>query len=605
MSLATPSYLDILMEYNKNIQDQQCHLHKLKQEKRLIATGRFLSAIAGFSVSWYFRTASGIFIFALIFFTAIFVWLLFRDADKTDEINNGERLIRVNQHEIDAIRQTLKGYEDGREYSEPAHAYASDLDLFGDASLFQWISRCHAEQSRDLLAKYLKTSQPATLVKEKQAAVKELSEKQGVCQQFQSTAMVNPLTRKTEIKLKQWMASPSIGYRSPIWQWIQNIYPVLPLGLVSIYILDIISANDFLLFLAVLYIFQILVFRKIAAEFDILLKIEQEMETLYKQIFLIERENFTSQFLHTLQTRLTPADFSSAAASIKNLNFILKRIGWRLNLIVNAVLQLFFIWDLRLILLLNDWKRKNQRYLHQWFDTIAEMEVAVSLASLVHNEPGWCFPEVDENYFHFDAYEIGHPLIPEEKRVVNDFFMEGRGKIALVTGSNMAGKSTFLRTLGINTILAMMGAPVCAKQMKLSSLKLITSMRVADNLSENASTFYAELKKLQSIIESVNRHEQLLILLDEVLRGTNSTDRHKGTRALVRQLQQTGAVAVLATHDTDLAHSESTDKAVANYHFESKIHNDELYFDYKIRTGICESLNATTLMKKIGIHFED
>jgi DNA mismatch repair ATPase MutS len=212
---------------------------------------------------------------------------------------------------------------------------------------------------------------------------------------------------------------------------------------------------------------------------------------------------------------------------------------------------------------------------------------------------------VDDQYFHFSGRDIGHPLLAPAIRISSDFSLEGTGKIALITGSNMAGKSTFLRSLGINTVLALLGAPACARQLNLCGVKLISSMRVADNLAENTSTFYAELKKIKYVIESVDRKEKVFILLDEVLRGTNSTDRHRGSKALVRQLLESGAVAVIATHDTELAHSESANLSVFNYHFEGKIVEEELYFDYKIKPGISESLNATTLMKKIGIHFQD
>jgi DNA mismatch repair ATPase MutS len=184
--------------------------------------------------------------------------------------------------------------------------------------------------------------------------------------------------------------------------------------------------------------------------------------------------------------------------------------------------------------------------------------------------------------------------------------MDDRGTVALITGSNMAGKSTFLRTLGVNIVLAQTGAAVCAQYLELGRMNLISSMRVADNLAENTSTFYAELKKLQGIIEAVNKKEQVLILLDEVLRGTNSADRHRGTQALIRQLLHNTAVTIMATHDTELAQSEALiDPSVYNYHFEGRIIEDELYFDYQIKKGICESFNATTLMKKIGIHFQD
>ncbi len=335
-------------------------------------------------------------------------------------------------------------------------------------------------------------------------------------------------------------------------------------------------------------------------------QIQPEINLLQEQLHLVEKEIFTSPFLLSLQNRLNPSGTGSASVSIRSFHTILKKFDYRLNWVVFLFLNSFLLWDLRQLISLNRWKQKNRNRPGDWIAVIAEMEVCISLASLVFNEPEWCFPEMDADYFHFQATEFGHPLIPPSSRITNDFQMEGTGRIAMITGSNMAGKSTFLRSLGINTVLAGMGAPVCAKQMNLCDTKMISSMRVADNLAENTSTFYAELKKLQYIINAVNRKEKVFILLDEVLRGTNSTDRHKGSRALVRQLQQSGAVAVMATHDTELALSESlANKSVSNYHFDAKIMGDELYFDYKIKNGICESLNATTLMKKIGIHFED
>ncbi|HEY4935517.1 MAG TPA: hypothetical protein VII44_03000, partial [Puia sp.] len=378
-----------------------------------------------------------------------------------------------------------------------------------------------------------------------------------------------------------------------------------PLSVLTIYIMNNISNKTFVFCLIGFYVIYTLISRKIIPEFAMLFRIESEVDTVYKQLHHIENEKFKSALLQSLQNRLKPTGYTSASAAIKDFHGILKKIEFRSNLVVSPILQFILIWDIRQILSLNEWKKKNKHQLNDWFAVIAEMEVAVSVASLVYNEPDWCFPDMDENYFHFKVEKIGHPLIPVETRITNDFSMEGTGKIALITGSNMAGKSTFLRSMGVNIVLAQMGAPVCARRMSLCGMKLISSMRVADNLAENTSTFYAELKKIKYIIETVNRREHVFILLDEVLRGTNSTDRHKGSQALVRQLILGRAVAVMATHDTDLAHSESADESVSNYHFEGKIQDDELYFDYKIKKGICESLNATTLMKKIGIHFQD
>ena len=606
MSKTTNSQKDIIQNYLFKIEQIEAAIKKIKNSKRVLSITRLIVVLAGLFLSWYFWPSFSIVSIVIIFFSILFIYLVFRYADKTSAIENHERLIRVNRHELDAIQYNLQGYEDGSTFADANHAYSSDLDLFGPASIFQWLNRCHADQSKKLLADYLKTHLTPPAIKEKQSAVRELAEKQEVCQQFQSMALANPLSIKTEERLKQWMAMPSGGFDKQYWKWIRNIFPLVSLGILSGFLMDYISTGIFLFCMIIFFAISSFISSKIQKIYDLLSFIQREMDSLYHQLRLIEKENFKSPFLHSLQNRLKPEGYDSASAAMRDFHGILKRFDMRLNMLVFFFLNAFLLWDIRQILALNDWKKKNQSYLNEWFRVIAEMEVSISMASMVHNEPEWCFPEVDSVYFHLQADAIGHPLIPAVSRITNDFSMEGTGEIAVITGSNMAGKSTFLRSLGTNTVLALMGAPVCARQMNLSTMNLISSMRVSDNLAENTSTFYAELKKLQYIIESVNRKEPVFILLDEVLRGTNSTDRHKGSQALIRQLLQGKAVAVMATHDTDLAYSESAaDLSVTNYHFEGKIINDELYFDYKIKKGICESLNATTLMKKIGIHFQD
>jgi hypothetical protein len=599
------TYIDIIKDYQHNIEDQEAIVRKLERRKKTLAIVRLLTVLVGAGFVWYFWPATGFVFPGILFFTVFFIYLVFADADTSTAIGHCKRLIQINRHEMDAMQQNLHSYEDGQIFADPAHAYASDLDLFGPSSLYQFISRCHAEQSKKLLSEFLKRSTPVSTIYERQKAAKELSGKQIYCQNLQASAMADPLTNRTEEKLKLCFDAPPVGFLHPFWRWYQNIYPFMPLAVTTLYAIGKLSDQFFLISLSVFYIISILISGKTAPALGMLSEVEPEIEGIRKQFILIETERFRSGFLHSLQQRLKPPDYKSTSAAIGEFVGILKRIDWRSNLLVNLILQIFFVWDLRLVISLNDWKKKNKNQFEEWFKVIAEVEVVISLASLIHNEPEWCFPSVDEKYFHFTAEQIGHPLLPPTTRVPSDFSLEGIGKLALITGSNMAGKSTFLRSLGVNIVLAQMGAPVCARQMSLSEVKLISSMRVADNLAENTSTFYAELKKIQYIIEAVDKKEKVFILLDEVLRGTNSDDRHKGSKALVRQLLQNGAVAVMATHDTELAHSESLNPSVANYHFEGKIRDEELYFDYRIKPGISESMNATTLMKKIGIHFQE
>ena len=605
MSQPFAIHMDIIKDYEHHIETHKVIIAQLERTKKTLAIARLITVLAGAAIVWYFWPAAGYVFSGVILMSAIFIALVFADADKSTAIDYRKRLISINQHELDAMQQNLHSYDDGQMFADPSHPYASDLDIFGPSSLYQYINRCHAEQSKKLLSVYLKESIPASTVSERQHAAKELSEMQHYCQNLQASAMADPLTQQTEEKLKLCFDAPPVGFLHPFWKWFRNLYPIVPLLVIFFYITGYISDPFFLISLSIFYLVSIVISRKAAPALGMLAEVEPEMEGIRRQFILIESEKFKAGFLQALQQKLKPPDYKSTSAAIGELVGILKKIDWRSNLLVNMVLQVVFVWDLRLVISLNEWKRKNKDQFHNWFSIISEMEVAVSLASLVHNEPDWCLPDVDDKYFHLEAKQIGHPLLSASSRVVSDFSMEGTGRIALITGSNMAGKSTFLRSLGINIVLAQMGAPVCASQMSMSAVRLMSSMRVADNLAENTSTFYAELKKIQYIIESVDKKEKVFILLDEVLRGTNSADRHKGSKALVRQLLQNGAVTVMATHDTELAHSESANPSVSNYHFEGKIQNDELYFDYKIKPGISDSLNATALMKKIGIHFQD
>jgi DNA mismatch repair ATPase MutS len=272
-------------------------------------------------------------------------------------------------------------------------------------------------------------------------------------------------------------------------------------------------------------------------------------------------------------------------------------------MLMHFPLKLATFWDWHQFAQLGRWKRNNPGTLLKWLDAFREMEVLSCFANAAYNHPGWTFPEVMESGdFILNARTLGHPLLREDHRVCNDLQMEGKGRILLVTGSNMAGKSTFLRTVGINMVLALAGGPACAEKMKFSRAHVISSMRIADNLEENISTFYAELKKLEIILKKVRAHEPVFLLLDEILRGTNSLDRHAGARALIRTFVEEGAVGILATHDLELTGMEKElPEALVNYHFDVQVQAEELFFDYKLKPGICTSMNASLLMRKIGI----
>ncbi len=277
----------------------------------------------------------------------------------------------------------------------------------------------------------------------------------------------------------------------------------------------------------------------------------------------------------------------------------------RYNLVMAAPLNLLLQWNLQQALNLEEWKAKNPSSIQNWLEALGEMDALCSLAILRFNHPQWAIPQFTETHFQLSAKNMGHPLIPHDKRVTNEMVIEGNDQIMLITGSNMAGKSTYLRSAGVNIVLAMAGAPVCATTFSLSPVHLLSSMRITDNLEENTSTFYAELKKLKFILENVNNREPVFILLDEILRGTNSFDRHTGSVALIKQFIKKTTPAVIATHDVALAGLEKEFPGnIKNYHFDVQVSGEELHFDYLLKPGICSSLNASLLMKKIGIEID-
>jgi DNA mismatch repair ATPase MutS len=326
-----------------------------------------------------------------------------------------------------------------------------------------------------------------------------------------------------------------------------------------------------------------------------------ELEALSQSIETIEKESFASPLLVSLQQHFI-ADDGKASQKLKQLKKILDKLDIRYNIVLSAPLNLWLLWNLQQVLDLEKLKKNNTAAISNWFTVLGTYEALNSFANVHFNSPGWAFPLITEKHFSIEATELGHPLINASKRVNNFINIHQKGEVMLVTGSNMAGKSTYLRSIGINTILAMAGAPVCAKHFSISPVQVISSMRIADNLEESTSTFYAELKKLKTVIDNVNAGEKVFVLLDEILRGTNSLDRHTGSVALVKQLIKQQAAAIIATHDIALAELEKEYPAnILNYHFDVQVNNEELYFDYKLKPGVCTSLNASILMKKIGI----
>ena len=551
------------------------------------------------SIYYLFFNSSALVWLAVFAGIAVFLYVVSIDTDNNEKISDIERLHAINSEELSILDGNYYNREDGLSFLPHEHPYAGDIDLFGSASIYQYINRCTSEQSKKLLASLLLNPSEKDIIIQQQEAAKSLAPHYKWRQQLQSVGMTKPLTFATERKITSWLIM-STPFKQKFWQFLPLIFTVVTVSSLASYLLNWINSSVFTLLIFIFFLIAKYASSKVQQTYMALSNIEPEVNTIQQQLKQIETIPAASSLLNWYKSVLVSE--KNGSESIRELKMILQRFEFRLNVLVFLFLNTFLLWDVRQVNSLNKWKKKNSKSVPNWFSILANIEVINTLATLTFNHPDWVFPTINESHFTLSGEQIGHPLIDAKKRVHNSFAIKGTGKIGMITGSNMAGKSTFLRSIAVNLVLAQTGAPVCAKAFTFSPVHLYSSMRIADNLAENTSTFYAELKKLKSIIDKVKDHDKIFILLDEILRGTNSLDRHTGSEALIRQLIREDAVAVIATHDVELGSLEiEHNNAITNYHFDVQVEGEELYFDYKLKRGICQSMNASLLMKKIGI----
>ncbi len=588
--------------YHQRIKELKDEKAKQLSRKNQLAWLRFFSIVAAFTAAWFlwpFGLLPGLASF--IVFIGLFIYFLKQDINNNEAIENTNRLITINEAELQVLYHHFLHLPDGSNHQIATHTYTNDLDIFGRASLYQYINRTTSQQGNKLIAEWLMHPASVQVIQERQEAAKELATKNNWRQQLEAYGVSEPITLATEQKITKWLTEENKFIHKTGWKIVRILLPAISLTILGLFLTGVIEANRFLPAAILLMIIAFSISKLVLPAHYKLSKVAPELETLYNSIAWIERHDIKNPYLLRLQKIFNQPE-EKASHKIKGLTQILERLDLRLNFIVFIPLNTFLFWDLQQVFALEKWKENNKQNIDHWFAGLAEMEAISTIGNLTFNHPAWTFPAISNEEAVFESVELGHPLIPIDKRVNNSFSTKCVNQLNLVTGSNMAGKSTFLRSIGVNMVLAMMGAPICANSLTLSHMKVMSSMRISDNLEESTSTFYAELKKLKEIIEAVNRNEKVFLLLDEILRGTNSADRHIGSKSLIKQLIHHNAAGVLATHDLELAKLAIDYPAnIQNYHFDVQVANDELYFDYKLKRGICQSMNASILMKKIGI----
>ncbi|MDP4265256.1 MAG: DNA mismatch repair protein MutS [Bacteroidota bacterium] len=555
--------------------------------------------IIGFGYYYLVHHESYWLIIALVLLATFIYCIRLYDRIK-DKADFTKALIDINAREINFLNDHRDSvYADGREYINPHHPYSYDLDIFGEGSLYKFLNRATTSFGKEKLSKALLYPDLPTL-QERQEAIRELSEKTGFRQHVQALGSISVVEQKDIDKLKNWLKT------TPVFSHLRYYYILLVSPAATIVALGyyIFWGNDQSLNLFFgLFVFNLFIMfsfaRKILKQMSVSATVTKALQGFAGQLEQIEKQSFQSPLLQRLQEKLR-SDNVTASQSIRQLSSLFNYLDLILNLLVSTLLNGFFLFHVHILFVLDKWKKKNGYRVLNWLEIIGEFESLHCFANMAFNNRDFCYPQV-VGAEEFTAMQMGHPLIPGKKRVYNDVSFR-QEKFVVLTGSNMSGKSTFLRTLGINLILARAGGVTCARSFTLFPYDLHVSMRITDSLQDSESFFYAELKRLQEIIQHFHSGNRTFVILDEILRGTNSRDKHNGTIGLARKLAAHSVCGIIATHDLTIANlSAEYPGYMGNKCFESTILNDELVFDYKLKEGVCNSLNASFLMKKMGI----
>ena len=594
---------DIRNTYIDLKQKNELLLAGLKKQHLIISLVRLFVFIAGGILTAYAFSHSVIWgVISLLLTFASFLFLVMKFEDYSDKIAITENLVRININEISALDGNFSPFDGGSDLIDPRHDFSGDLDLFGDDSLFRYLNRTVTGSGRYQLAGWL--SEPYNLreeVTERQEAVRELAGKLDFRQQFMAFGLDKPLNDEEIMSLIKWLEGREDYYSSPILR-VSSMF--LPLTAVVTLMLVITGVIPFTVFLA-LYIFNLLliaVFLKRSNRIhEMVSRKHLFLSSIEQLIKSFDNQSFTSDILTGIQEKLCSGRIS-VAGKIKELNSIIRAFDNRLNLFVGLILNGLLLWDFHCILRLEKWRRSAATDLPVWLNLLGRIDGFNSLANFAFNNPGYSFPLTATGGPLLEAEAMGHPLLAMGTRICNNFSVMQIGQVFIITGANMAGKSTFLRTVGVNMLLGMIGAPVCAVRMKMTPVKLFTSMRTVDSLSHNESYFYAELKRLKTLKERLERGEEIFFILDEILKGTNSIDKSFGSKQFLRKVIELGGTGLIATHDISLGEMETEYPGnVLNKCFEIEIDGENISFDYLLRDGITRKMNAAALMRQMGI----
>ncbi len=593
---------DITGIYN-SLRDRYGLLLAAEQRKlSVISWMRLLLFLAGVVISimlYSYNTVAGTSGVAITLI--LFLFLVRSFSISSERISLYENLVRINDNELKALEGDYSEFDGGEEYRDRSHDYSEDIDLFGDDSMFSYLNRTVTGHGSRILASWVKGKGPlGEDLMERQAAVRELSSMPEWRQGFMAAGPGGKSDISGMEALYRWLAGTGDTPGIPLLKLLSVACPAAAVISLIMAVVSLIPMNVFVIVFLVNLMIEGVYLKKINAIHSTVTGRHGYLSLVMKLIRTFETGEFRSPLLLSVRNSLC-SESGSAAGRIKDFNAIVKSFDTRLNMFAGVLLNGLFLWDISCVLRLHRWREAVKNDLPFWIDQIGKVDGLISLANHAYNNPDYAYPVITGSGPVFRAENLGHPLLDRRMRITNDIVMD-KGQVLIITGANMAGKSTFLRSVAVNIVLARTGAPVCATGMAAMPHSLFTSMRTTDSLSHNESYFYAELQRLKILKERLESGEDIFFVLDEILKGTNSNDKSLGSKLFLKKLVGLGASGLIATHDTSLGDLEEEFKGtVVNKCFEIDINGDEIYFDYKLRDGVTHRMNAALLMKQMGI----
>jgi hypothetical protein len=534
-------------------------------------------------------------IFIVAIAAILFIYLLTKHSKLQYKSDLNKALIEVNKTEIKVLNRDYFSLNGGNEFINPRHPFSYDIDLFGKGSFFQYVNRTVTKEGKQEFV-HLLTNNDILNIAKKQQGIQELSEKTKWRQQFSALASLVKVEHPAK-EIINWISN----YKSlfpKFLSFLPILFSIISLVLIVLIAMQIIADQILLIWIFVGMGISGAYNNKVNDVYKDASKAKDTFKQYHKLLNEIEMTSFESQILKEKQ-QIIQTESEKASFIFAKFSKILDAFDQRNNLIIAFFGNVLLLRDLQQVHNVEKWVDSYKTKVEDWIHVIAFFDAQNSLANFAFNHPSYVFPEIELEKNVISAQNLGHPLLKVVQRIDNDFAIESQ-QFFIVTGANMAGKSTFLRTVSLSIVMGNMGLPVCASAFRYAPIKLITSMRTSDSLADNESYFFSELKRLKFIVDEI-KNEDYFIILDEILKGTNSTDKAIGSRKFVQKLVSSKSTGIIATHDLSLCEIEKEIPEVQNYYFDAEIIDDELFFDYKLKEGICKNMNASFLLKKMEI----